>query len=305
MDSGKKQKKSGSVIGHDMVIIGDVSFKGHLAVDGEIKGTLVGEYVELAKSGTLDGEINLTELNCSGNARGVVSAQRVELKKSADVSGIIKAGTLEMAAGSVFVGELKISPDRSAQVAQAPSIAPESKAVSGGGQKKNNHAPAGAVNESSALDGLVDALKGGSSLVMVISENSEVRKAFYGDLQTRLQGRYHQFVIEEPTGSFREMLVSVAKGFKVELTDYGNQESIIKDLSTFMTDSGNYLIIMDNVEKMYPATLERMIQYLVGDEHQGAALTKIVLVGGIELQKMMGFEDSKFLTREPDCIFEL
>lgn len=308
MEHRKKQKVSGSVIDRDMVISGDVTFQGQMVINGTIEGTLTGDKVVLGSEGVLDGEVQLQELDCNGIARGMIGADRVRVNRTAEVVGTIAARELDMSPGAVFVGDMKIGGHSGKKVEvnrrKIPAV-PEQ-------QKRPEDDPpvvqverAATSEEGSVLDGLTAALVGGSSLVMVISDDEDGRRALCKELQKGLAESFNQLCIHEPTGSFREILRRISKGFEIELTDYSDQDVMIRDLTSAMSGSGRYLLIVENVEKMYPATLERVVRYLVGEEGRDEIMTKMVLFGNGELQKMMGLEESNFFVRDPDCIFEL
>lgn len=319
LENGDKMGKENikapdSIIAAEMSIDGDVAFAGSIVINGRISGMVKGEKAKLGDSGIIDGDVVLKEFDCGGRVKGSVSAERLWMRKGSEIEGTIFAREFDMVPGAMFNGDMKVG--------QVPDAAPVSQtrgsvgsaAPADSSEKKRVIVPAGADHEKAVLDGEADAsivdglagaLSGGSSVIMVVSRETESRRQVCDELRDRLKDRYAQVFIDEPTGSFGEMLLRVARGFGIDLTDYSDQEVMLGDLAASMSGSGRYLLVLDNVERMYPATLERMIRYLAADENGENEMTKLVLFGSPDLKKMLDFGDSSVFTREPDCVFEL
>ncbi|PIE64919.1 MAG: hypothetical protein CSA26_06185 [Desulfobacterales bacterium] len=297
MDADKKNNTSGSVITSDMTITGDVLFKGSLRVDGQIDGSIQGEQLFLGSNGMLDSDINVDTFNCQGSLQGNVTATHIVVEKTARIMGTIEAKDLDMAPEAVFTGVMKIGsiPD------------PERKNESPARSKKTETA---SINtkislESSVFEGLIAALSGGSSLIMIISDDKHERNSLCDTLRDHFVPNSPTVILDKPTGSFKEIMMSIASGYGIELTDCLEQEAMVKDLSLAMDDPARFLLIVNNVETMYPATLERMLRYFAGDENGNKPLVRLVLCGGYELKKMMLPGQSRFFVRDPDCTLEL
>ena len=297
-----------------MSIDGDISFSGTIVIDGQVNGSVKGNQLKMGDSGMIAGDVIVKDFDCGGKVRGVVSSQQLRMRKGSEIEGAIFARELEMVPGALVNGEMRIGPDQ--EYNRTPpvggsvglSVSADTSAEKPGvviGDTDSEDATSDydeVQTESSIVDGLAGALDGGSSVIMVVSEEADSRRLVYRDLKKRLGARYEQLFIEEPTGSFGEMLVRVAKGFGIELSDLSDQEVMIRDLSASMSGSGRNILVLDNVERMYPATLERMIQYLAADENGENELTKLLLFGSTDLKKMLDFGDSSIFTREPDCV---
>lgn len=315
---GKENTKApDSIIAADMSIDGDLAFSGTIVINGQINGMVKGDQAKLGNSGTIVGDVVLKDFDCGGTVKGSVSSQRLKMRKGSEIEGAISVREFEMVPGAVFSGEMKVG--------QAPDQTPVQQSGKRGGSgsvvdsapEKQVPVPSGTDHkradsetgedeiEASIVDGLAGALRGGSSVIMVVSGKTESRGLVCDELKERLEDTYVQLSIDEPTGSFGEMLLKIARGFGIELTDYSDQKVMLRDLAASMSGSGRYLLVVDNVEQMYPATLERMIRYLAADEKGENELTKLVLFGSSDLKKMLDFGDSSVFTREPDCVFEL
>lgn len=99
------------LIGHSMVIEGNVNFAGGLHVDGTVRGAVVAEGADalliLGEKGVIEGEIRVPHVVLKGELRGdVVASAKLELGPSARVRGNIYYKLLEMAAGAQVNGQM-------------------------------------------------------------------------------------------------------------------------------------------------------------------------------------------------------
>ncbi len=315
MEKSKNQKASGSVVGRDMTITGDVTFQGHLHVEGTIAGSLVGDRAGLSLNGCLEGDIRLQELDCHGNIDGMVLSARLILRKSADISGSIESQDLQMMPGARFVGEMKIANDRNGEPA-VRSWGNGAGPLPGRGEFASlgirRFTPASAEFEDEdgkTLASLSAAVRGGSQLVIVTSDKSEVRRKLCLKLQAMLDNDFNVIFISDSSGSFRELLLRISAESNTGLTDPTDQDQVLQifatELNASLSRGKPMVLIIDNGEKMYPATLERIVHCLAGAEGTEMALAKLVLFGGVALKRVMDIEDPKLLACEPDCVLDL
>lgn len=101
---------SRNVLSSDVEIKGTVKFTNDLVVDGRIEGEIQSEgNLVVGENARLKAEIKTGTVVVYGKVHGnVTAADRVELKASAEVVGDIKAKTLTMESGAIFVGKATI-----------------------------------------------------------------------------------------------------------------------------------------------------------------------------------------------------
>lgn len=314
MDKSTNQNGSGSIIGSGMTITGDVTFEGHLQVEGTIAGSLFGNRAALNRNGYLEGDIQLQELDCHGKIAGMVLSDRLIVRESADISGSIDSQELRIIPGARFVGEMRVPGDKSgAQLFRSrgngTSRLPRTKDFSSAIRSSSPMSAESEDDHSSTLASLAAAVHGGSQLVIVTSDKSEVRQKLCLRLQLLLDNDFSVILISDSSGSFRELLVRIAAESGTELTDPSDQDQVLQDftleLKASLSRGKQTLLIIDNSEKMYPATLERIVHCLAGAEDAEMAMARLALFGGVALKSMMELEDQKVLAREPDCVLHL
>jgi cytoskeletal protein CcmA (bactofilin family) len=96
-----------NVLSSDVEIKGTVKFDNDLVVDGKIEGEINSDgNLTVGENARIKAEIKTATVVVYGKVHGNLTAtDRVELKASAEVVGDIKAKTLSIEAGAIFVGK--------------------------------------------------------------------------------------------------------------------------------------------------------------------------------------------------------
>jgi cytoskeletal protein CcmA (bactofilin family) len=128
---------SRNVLSSDVEIKGTVKFTNDLVVDGRIEGEIHSDgNLTVGENARLKAEIKTGTVVVYGKVHGnIVASDRVELKATAEVVGDIKAKTLAIEPGAIFVGKSNVgtpstpaaaaSSKPAAQAAPAPAAAPK------------------------------------------------------------------------------------------------------------------------------------------------------------------------------------
>lgn len=107
--SGKNQNTDGgsiNLLGAGTKISGDITSSGDFRIDGVLVGniTISGKLV-LGNTGKIEGNINCTNADLSGEVKGTVNISEIlSLKSTAKINGDIITGKLAIEAGAVFTG---------------------------------------------------------------------------------------------------------------------------------------------------------------------------------------------------------
>ncbi|HEX4842279.1 MAG TPA: polymer-forming cytoskeletal protein [Limnobacter sp.] len=102
-----------SLVGSDMVIKGDLRFKGGLRIDGEVDGNVFADegsksLLVISETGKVRGSVRVGHVVVSGAIEGPIDASELlELHPSANVSGDVRYKALEMHPGAVVDGTLQ------------------------------------------------------------------------------------------------------------------------------------------------------------------------------------------------------
>lgn len=106
-DDGGENAAITSVIGQDMQLVGDVSFKGKLRLDGRVKGNVRGDYLIMGESGVVVGDVLVNNFVCSGRVEGNVNVKKLHISASGAIDGKVEATDLTVESGAAISGEVK------------------------------------------------------------------------------------------------------------------------------------------------------------------------------------------------------
>ena len=108
-----------SVLAKEMVITGEITFKGKARFDGTVQGDINGEYLILSDTAQVTGNIDVTTLVCHGKVEGNVMAEVVTAHATSEIHGILKSENLTVESGASLDGEIHASSRK--QGTDAPS----------------------------------------------------------------------------------------------------------------------------------------------------------------------------------------
>jgi cytoskeletal protein CcmA (bactofilin family) len=112
-----------NVLSSDVEIKGTVKFTNDLVVDGKIEGEIFSDgNLTVGENARIKAEVKTATVIVYGKVHGNLTAtDRVELKASAEVVGDIKAKTLSIEAGAIFVGKSTVGTPAHAPAAAQPA----------------------------------------------------------------------------------------------------------------------------------------------------------------------------------------
>lgn len=96
-----------SVIGQDMTIVGDLTFKSKIQLDGRVQGNLKGTCLVLSQSGRIVGDIVTDSLICYGQIDGNITVGKLFLKKTGVINGRVETSDLSVESGGRLNGEIR------------------------------------------------------------------------------------------------------------------------------------------------------------------------------------------------------
>ena len=99
-----------NILSNDVTITGSVRFTNDLLVDGKIEGEISSDgSLTVAENAVIKAEIKTNSVVIYGKVHGnIVAGDRIEIKSGAEMVGDIKAGTLSIEPGAIFVGKSEV-----------------------------------------------------------------------------------------------------------------------------------------------------------------------------------------------------
>ncbi len=98
-----------SMLGKDLRLVGELSFKGKTQIDGTVEGNVQGEHLILSEVGRIKGDVAVDSLLCHGSIEGNIKTKLLTLAAKASVRGRISAVNLTVEAGASIDGEIQAS----------------------------------------------------------------------------------------------------------------------------------------------------------------------------------------------------
>ena len=123
--TARGDKMGPSVIGSDLIIIGNLESKGEVAVEGQIQGDIHCAMLLVGENAQVTGGIMAEEVVVRGKVMGSIRGNKVTLQSSAHVEGDVFHKALAIEQGAFFEGKSRRSEDPMAgsQRLEGPSAA--------------------------------------------------------------------------------------------------------------------------------------------------------------------------------------
>ena len=124
-----------NILSNDVHINGSVRFTNDLLVDGRIEGKISSDgALTVAENAVIKAEVSTKSIVIYGKVHGnVTCSDRVDIKGSAEMVGDVKAGTLSIEPGAIFVGKSEVGTPTAALKNEQPTPP--------AGNSKKNSAP--------------------------------------------------------------------------------------------------------------------------------------------------------------------
>lgn len=126
-----------NILSNDVHINGSVRFTNDLLVDGRIEGEITSDgALTVAENAHIKAEVKTKSVVIYGKVHGnIICTDRVDIKASAELVGNVKAGTLSIEPGAIFVGKSEVGTPSAAP--KKEQSAPQENAKKGQGNQGN------------------------------------------------------------------------------------------------------------------------------------------------------------------------
>ncbi|MDG1672041.1 MAG: polymer-forming cytoskeletal protein [Akkermansiaceae bacterium] len=111
-----------NILSNDVHINGSVKFTNDLLVDGRIEGKIASDgALTVAENAHIKAEVKTKSVVIYGKVHGNIScSERVDIKSSAEMVGDVKAGSLSIEPGAIFVGKSEVGTPTAQPQKEAP-----------------------------------------------------------------------------------------------------------------------------------------------------------------------------------------
>jgi type II secretory pathway predicted ATPase ExeA/cytoskeletal protein CcmA (bactofilin family) len=301
-------EKNLSMIDRLMTIIGEVTCSGRLLVKGKIDGSFTGGTVVIGKSGKINGKITADEIECSGHIEGDVVTGKFIMRKNGFHLGTVKTKLLEVDPGAnidcVLQRDISTTSDHS-----VPRIDLE-RVWSVFDEREKCRAMDVPLSERKDLfDDLVNLLKKGKPLIKITGEKGSGKTTFIRLLSERLAPITQVFVIDEPVGSVKDLLLTFAADLGIIPDKRESQKEIVQRIRAAVCgqedEEVNIVLAVDDAHMMYPATMEGLIRSLTNVYGGGKELLQLIFFGTDEIDGKLVHTTREYFEDETNCLLAL
>lgn len=116
-----------SIVSADLRVVGDLSSKGEIHVDGNIEGDIRCQVLVIGQSGTVTGQIISDSVRVHGTLTGQIRARSVFLAATARVVGDVSHESLAIEPGAFLeghCGRMEKSEPKAVSAVEAPVVVP-------------------------------------------------------------------------------------------------------------------------------------------------------------------------------------
>jgi cytoskeletal protein CcmA (bactofilin family) len=120
---GKGSRKLETIVGDGTRVVGQVSVKGTIRIDGILEGDVKADWVVVGETGKILGNVRSRGVLVGGSVEGnIEAAETVELMGKASMTGEIRAPKLSVSEGALFDGRSRMKNESGLSEAQDGNV---------------------------------------------------------------------------------------------------------------------------------------------------------------------------------------
>lgn len=304
-----------------MSIVGKVRSLGHVVIEGRVEGDLDCISTKVAREGIVLGGIHAEETECFGTVEGRIKTRKFIMRKDGCHTGIVETTELRVEPGAFIDCALHGGEGSFSDIEKGGRDAIETEIFA---ESFVDWERLAAVFESNAqqcvmdvpwserkelLDQILTLLEKDKPLIKITGEPGSGKSTLIAKLKEVLPDETDLFTLEEPVGSVRDLLASVAGFLQVEVNTDDRQRDIVRKINEVIAPDGcscrRIVLAVDDAHTMYPATMEGMIRRLTSAYEGGEPLLQMILLGTEELEKKLVPTTCEYFEDETNCLLTL
>ena len=314
-------KEKTSKIAQSMQVDGDIVSSGDLIVEGELRGSFAGGNLIIGPSGRIVGEVKGGAIECAGHLEGHVEAASLKLTKGGCQAGTVVTEELAVESGAIIDCVLHSGTVDSTLVQPAEIRAKARKNVDLtrylGAFKEGQRPCCFEVPWSERwemYDHILDLLKKNKPLIQVVGDNGSGKTVLVEKLLTASLKNYTLLCLREKIGSVTLLLKEVAASLGLtgheKLTARAQVlAQIRKELARRSENGERVVLLIDDAQEMFQATMEGVIRLLSGacgeEKVNPRQRLHIILFGTSDMSSTMVSIIREYFIDETNCQLSL
>jgi type II secretory pathway predicted ATPase ExeA/cytoskeletal protein CcmA (bactofilin family) len=306
-----------SKIDVSMRVQGDIVTAGDLLLEGELRGSLVGRNLVVGASGSIVGQVKGKTIDCAGRLEGNVETESLKLRRGGCQVGTVVTRTLEVEPGAVIDCALQsgtlITPIASPEPPVKEIVVPFNFTKYLGAFAEDQRPCCYEVPWSERreiYEHIVDLLKKEKPLIKVVGEEGSGKSVLAAKLLQDSSSPFHVLLLREKVGAVVSLLKEVA--ISLGLSDFEEVQDLEELLAGIRLelarryDTGERVVlVIDDAEEMFQATMEGVLRILCGaygEEAIGSEkLLQIVILGTSKMKDNMVATIHEYFEDETNC----
>lgn len=303
-----------SIITRMMNITGRVECHGRVVLEGVLEGAFFGNVLDIRENGRIVGDITATAIDCSGHMEGNVVTETLSLRRTGRHVGTVETRRLAVEPGAVLdcalqsgvsPGTEQVKSESSNSAKPAVDLEALVTAFDEGVRPCCMDVPWSERLE--LFSQLLELLEKGKPLIKVTGEPGSGKTVLFQKLQKALPAVYEVIPVTSPSGSVATVLLEVAKSLEIKEVAGESQAEVAIRLKAVLEErilrGQRVVLLVDDVEKMYPATIEGIIRTLTsaygeGDPHQ---TLQMIFFGTREMEAKLVANTIEYFEDETNC----
>jgi MSHA biogenesis protein MshM len=303
-----------SIITRFMVITGTVECHGRVVLEGTLDGAFSGEILDIRQSGKISGDIKATTINCSGHMEGRVVTDSLALRRGGCHVGTVETSKLAVEPGAILDCALQSGAMKGSAQLESVSENASKPDVDLGlllfAFQEGVRPCCMDVPWSERLEvysQLLELLEKGKPLIKVTGEAGSGKSLLVDKLRSTLPASYEVFPATDQGGSVAAVLYEVADNLAIEGIAEASQAELLARIKNVLNEKRRggqrVVLLVDDVEKMYPAAMEGIIRTLTNayGEGDGAEMLQLILFGTKEMETKMVATTIEYFEDETNC----
>ncbi len=315
---GSMEGGEGSIITEQMTISGNVECRGRVVIEGVLEGSFAGGELCVAASGRVSGDVRAVTIDCAGRMEGFVVTEALTLRRSARHVGTVETSRLSVERGAILDCVLQsgvggagagVLPTAGSSPMPSTDLGPLLTAFDEGVRPCCMDVP-----WSQRLDlysQLLGLLEKGKPLIKVSGESGSGKSLLLEKLRHGLPAAYLPLVVRDRRASVAAILLELADQLELGGTAELSQQQLLEVVRLALAERRSrgqqVVLLIDDAEEMFPATLEGVVRSLTGAlaEEKGDDCLQLILFGNKDLEGKMVATVLEYFEDETNCQLQL